>query len=210
MRVPSPLVRRDTAVGRAIVQHRGWEGAMHELDAAAPLPDGFGINLIGYFSADNGLGNTARAFAEALRRYRVPFSIVNVGGSRGVADTARRRYQCRLARALRTRPGGGAPSRQPLRRDRGFRHHPRTALAAGPRGASTWPCCGGKPRCCRRPGYRLSPGSMRSSRARPSSPTSRPINCRWCPSSGADTRCRYRPTFGRIEAGSGWRETPSS
>lgn len=53
----------------------------------ARLPEGFGINLIGYFSADNGIGNTARAFAEALRRHGVPFAIVNVGGSDGVADT---------------------------------------------------------------------------------------------------------------------------
>jgi len=55
--------------------------------AAAPLPDGFGLNLVGQFSADNGLGNTARAFAAALRSHRVPSAIVNVGGAAGILDT---------------------------------------------------------------------------------------------------------------------------
>jgi glycosyltransferase involved in cell wall biosynthesis len=62
---------------------------MKQSSTNAPLPDGFGINLIGYFSADKGLGNTARAYAEALRRHGVPFVVGNVGNAQDAENTNR-------------------------------------------------------------------------------------------------------------------------
>lgn len=53
------------------------------------VADRFGINLIGYFSSDTGLGNTARVFAEALRRLAVPFSVVNIQNGAEAQNTNR-------------------------------------------------------------------------------------------------------------------------
>lgn len=53
----------------------------------SPISDLFGINLIGYFGADTGLGVTARAYAEALRRHGIPFAVVNVADRRDKQHT---------------------------------------------------------------------------------------------------------------------------
>ena len=42
------------------------------------MPADFGVNLVASLSGDSGLGVTARNFALALQRHRVPFSVVDV------------------------------------------------------------------------------------------------------------------------------------
>ena len=52
--------------------------------ATAPA---FGLNLIGFFGSDTGLGNTARAFAQALDAHRVPISRVDISAEASDAES---------------------------------------------------------------------------------------------------------------------------
>ena len=53
----------------------------------AAVPPAFGLNLIGFFGSDTGLGNTARTFARALEAGGVPISRIDISAEASEAQS---------------------------------------------------------------------------------------------------------------------------